>query len=418
MKVKSEVRGLIIQFFAFVKTQFSKNIKCLRTDNGKEFDMVEFFKENGVVHQTSCIHTPQQNSVVERKHQHILSVARALRIQAGLPLKFWIDCVMHSAYLINITPTPVLDSRTPFELLFQTVPKVTHLRIFGCLSYASVLPRPETKMHPRSVKCIFLGFPKHSKGYRLFDISTHKFFISRDVFSENIFPFKVAEKSVSLKEIVLPTCDTNGSLDDLDIGTSYLNKGSNIRNSVTESILHHRTVLQHGPVEQHQHPVGQRDLNTQVSDGSDALGPECSFHDSAASGSSGSTLISWKSKKQQTISRSSTEAEYIALAAVTCEIQWLQYLLADLHVQIDSANVYCDNLSAIKLAENLVFHERTKHIEIDCHLIRGKVQQGLITLLPVSTNNQLADCFTKPLHTSSFVKSKFKLGIQDLYAPT
>ncbi|KAL4385154.1 hypothetical protein GQ457_15G011160 [Hibiscus cannabinus] len=332
MKVKSEVRGLIIQFFAFVKTQFSKNIKCLRTDNGKEFDMVEFFKENGVVHQTSCIHTPQQNSVVERKHQHILSVARALRIQAGLPLKFWIDCVMHSAYLINITPTPVLDSRTPFELLFQTVPKVTHLRIFGCLSYASVLPRPETKMHPRSVKCIFLGFPKHSKGYRLFDISTHKVFISRDVvFSENIFPFKVAEKSVSLKEIVLPTCDTNGSLDDLDIGISYLNKGSNTRNSVTESVLHHRIVLQHGPVEQHQHLVEQQDLNTQVSDGSDALGPECSFHDSAASaGSSGSFS---DTHQQQVVSKP------LAQRSKSSRVAKLPQKFADFHVSLPNSGL-------------------------------------------------------------------------------
>ncbi|KAL4388539.1 hypothetical protein GQ457_09G023790 [Hibiscus cannabinus] len=325
MKVKSEVRGLIVQFFAFVKTQFSKNIKCLRTDNGKEFDMVEFFKENGVVHQTSCIHTPQQNSVVERKHQHILSVARALRIQAGLPFKFWIDCVMHSAYLINITPTPVLDSRTPFELLFQTVPKVSHLRIFGCLSYASVLPRPETKMHPRSVKCIFLGFPKHSKGYRLFDINRHKVFISRDVvFSENIFPFKVAEKSVCLKEIVLPTCDTNGSLDDLDIGASYLNKDSDIRNSVTESVLHHKSVLQHNSVEQH--PVEQQDLSTQVSDCFNAVDPECSFQNSEAS--AGSTGSFSETHQQQVVSKP------LAQRSKSSRVAKLPQKFADFHVSL------------------------------------------------------------------------------------
>ncbi|XP_045830696.1 uncharacterized mitochondrial protein AtMg00810-like [Trifolium pratense] len=85
----------------------------------------------------------------------------------------------------------------------------------------------------------------------------------------------------------------------------------------------------------------------------------------------GSALVSWKSKKQSTVSRSSSEAEYRALASLSCEIQWLHYLLADLHIPITSpSSVYCDNVSAIYLTHNPTFHERTKHIEIDCHVIR------------------------------------------------
>ncbi|KAL4347645.1 hypothetical protein GQ457_17G007160 [Hibiscus cannabinus] len=129
-------------------------------------------------------------------------------------------------------------------------------------------------------------------------------------------------------------------------------------------------------------------------------------------------LAQQKSKKQQTISRSSTEAEYRALASVTCELQWLTYLLTDLHISFSSANLYCDNLSAIKIAENPVFHERTKHIEIDCHIVREKIQKGMVLLLPVSSHNQLADCFTKALPTSTFFSSISKLGLQNLYAPT
>ncbi|GMI99394.1 hypothetical protein HRI_003608700 [Hibiscus trionum] len=131
----------------------------------------------------------------------------------------------------------------------------------------------------------------------------------------------------------------------------------------------------------------------------------------------GDALISWKSKKQQTVSRSSTEAEYRALAAITCELQWFNYLFSDLQIDISSANLYCDNHSAIRLAENPVQHERTKHIEIDCHLIREKIQKGIIKLLPVSSHQQLADCFTKALPTTDFIKSIGKLGIQNLYAP-
>jgi hypothetical protein len=112
----------------------------------------------------------------------------------------------------------------------------------------------------------------------------------------------------------------------------------------------------------------------------------------------GKSLISWRTKKQLTISRSSSEAEYRALAAATCELQWIIYLLTDLHVVCTKTPVlYCDNLSVIHIAANPVFHERTKHLEIDCHLVREKLQAGLMKLLPVSSQHQLADFFTKSI---------------------
>lgn len=126
----------------------------------------------------------------------------------------------------------------------------------------------------------------------------------------------------------------------------------------------------------------------------------------------GSSLISWKSKKQSTISRSSSEAKYRALASLTCEIQWLHYLFSDFHISFSCpAAVYCDNKSAIYLAHNPTFHERTKHIEIDCHVIREKIQSKLIHLLPVSSTSQIANIFTKLLHSTSFQGLVFKLGL-------
>jgi hypothetical protein len=84
----------------------------------------------------------------------------------------------------------------------------------------------------------------------------------------------------------------------------------------------------------------------------------------------GKSLISWRTKKQLTVSRSSSEAEYRALAAATCELQWLLYLFRDLQLTCNKSPVlYCDNRSAIHIAANPVFHERTKHLEIDCHLV-------------------------------------------------
>lgn len=133
----------------------------------------------------------------------------------------------------------------------------------------------------------------------------------------------------------------------------------------------------------------------------------------------GNSLLCWKSKKQNTVSRSSTEAEYRALASLTCEIQWLQFLFNDLMVQFSQpAFVYCDSKSAIYLAHNPTFHERSKHIELDCHVIREKIISRLIHLLLVSTNDQLAGVFTKPLHSPAFSSILSKLGLCTIHSPT
>ena len=89
MSSKSDTQPLLKSFFRFVRTQFNVNIKIIRTDNGSEFlSMKDFFLNNGVEFQRSCVYTPQQNGVVERKHRYILNIARALRFQSNLPLFF------------------------------------------------------------------------------------------------------------------------------------------------------------------------------------------------------------------------------------------------------------------------------------------------------------------------------------------
>ncbi|PWA59587.1 homogeneously-staining region [Artemisia annua] len=128
----------------------------------------------------------------------------------------------------------------------------------------------------------------------------------------------------------------------------------------------------------------------------------------------GNCLISWISKKQLVVSRSSTEAEYRALADCTCEITWLKCLLQDLTVKIPQpVSILCDNESAIALASNPVHHARTKHIEIDCHFVRDKIKANQILPSYIPTKYQAADVLTKGLPKVLHYNCLGKFGICD-----
>jgi hypothetical protein len=132
----------------------------------------------------------------------------------------------------------------------------------------------------------------------------------------------------------------------------------------------------------------------------------------------GDSLISWRSKKQHIISHSSTETEYRALADTTSELLALCWLLEDMGLTHSSPTViHCDNRNAIQIAHNDVFHERTKHIEIDCHLVRHHLSAGILRLLPISSSDQTADIFMKTFPPGRFCDLISKLKMTSVRPP-
>ncbi|KAL2945752.1 hypothetical protein AAZX31_U031700 [Glycine max] len=125
----------------------------------------------------------------------------------------------------------------------------------------------------------------------------------------------------------------------------------------------------------------------------------------------GTNLISWFSKKQNCVSLSTAEAEYIAAGSSCSQLVWMKQMLKEYNVEQDVMTLYCDNMSAINISKNPVQHSRTKHIDIRHHYIRDLVDDKVITLKHVDTEEQIADIFTKALDANQFEKLRGKLGI-------
>jgi hypothetical protein len=126
----------------------------------------------------------------------------------------------------------------------------------------------------------------------------------------------------------------------------------------------------------------------------------------------GSTMVSWFNRKQTSVALSSTEAEYMAASLASCEAIWLHKLLAGLFGQVlEPTVIYCDNQSCVKLSENSVFHDRSKHIEIIYHFIRDRVQKGVVKLQYISIDEQIANILTKLPVKGKFFYFRDTLGV-------
>ncbi|WJX11696.1 Beta-galactosidase 8 [Trifolium repens] len=185
MRHKNDVFNIFRAFHTLIQTQFSAKIRVLRSDNGGEYVNQEFhhyFKTHGIVHETTCPQTPQQNGVAERKNRHILETARALLIDSHVPRHFWSDAVVTTVYLLNRMPSQVLNFQTPLQVLSKHCPLPFILmlppRIFGCVAFVHLHKNQRTKLDPCALRCIFLGYGSNQKGYRCYNPKTKRTYIT------------------------------------------------------------------------------------------------------------------------------------------------------------------------------------------------------------------------------------------------
>ena len=184
LQSKDRVLEAFINFQNHVTNHYNAKIKIFRSDNGGEYTSHSFkqhLAKHGVIHQTSCPYTPQQNGVAERKNRHLMEVARSMMFHTNVPKRFWGDAVMTACYLINKIPTKILQDQSPHEVLNKQKPSIDHLRVFGCLCFVLIPGQQRNKLEPRSTRAMFIGYSPNQKGYKCYSPETRRVLISRDV---------------------------------------------------------------------------------------------------------------------------------------------------------------------------------------------------------------------------------------------
>ena len=162
MKNRAELYSIFKKFYAEILTQFNISIHVLRSDNAREYfstPFISFMSQHGILHQSSCAYTPQQNGITKRKNRHLIETTRTLLLHYNVPFRFWGDVVLSACYLINRMPSSVLHDQIPHSLLFPDQPLYfLPPRVFGCTCFVHILTPRQNKLSAKATKCIFLGY--------------------------------------------------------------------------------------------------------------------------------------------------------------------------------------------------------------------------------------------------------------------
>ena len=219
LKNKSDVFETFKKWKALVETETGLKLKCLRSDNGGEYtdgDLKEFCASNCIRMEKTIPGTPQQNGVVERMNRTINERARSIRLHAGLPPIFWSEAVNTAVYLINRGPSVPLNFRIPEEVWTGKEVNLSHLKVFGCISYVHIDSEARSKLDAKSRKCIFVGYGTDEFGYRFWDEENRKIIRSKNVIFNEKMTYKNKEAADSDK------AETSDVIDVDDIAKSIV----------------------------------------------------------------------------------------------------------------------------------------------------------------------------------------------------
>ncbi|KAK1661961.1 hypothetical protein QYE76_050120 [Lolium multiflorum] len=200
LKQKSDVLSAFKDFYALVGNQYNAKVKVLRSDNGTEYvnkDFDYFLSSNGIIHQTTCVDTPAQNGVAERKNRHLLEVARSIMFEMNVPKFLWGEAIKTAAYPINRMPSRILNFRTPIECLSGTNSFIVPPKVFGCTCFVHDYRNSIGKLDPRAIKCIFVGYSPTQKGYRCWSPTERRFFVSMDVTFREKEPYYISSNKIT-----------------------------------------------------------------------------------------------------------------------------------------------------------------------------------------------------------------------------
>ena len=201
MKCISELFSHFSAFCAEIQTQFHVSIQTLRSDNAKEYfsELFQFFMlQHEILHQTSYVDTPSQNGVAKRKNRYLLETTRTLLFQMNVPKHFWAKAISIACFFINRMPSSVLNWANPCHQLFPNNSSfLIDPKVFGCTCFVRDVRPQVSKLDPKSLKCIFVGYSRVQKRYRCYCPTLQHYFVSTDVTFFETTPFSLSSHVIS-----------------------------------------------------------------------------------------------------------------------------------------------------------------------------------------------------------------------------
>ncbi|GKB84192.1 putative RNA-directed DNA polymerase [Tanacetum coccineum] len=407
VKTKNEVFDVFVSFINLINNQFKIKIKMVRSDNGTEFvnhKMNNLFSDLGIIHQTSCAHTPQQNGIAERKHRHLLNVARSLTFQEGIPIRFWSDCVLTAVYLINRLPSSVLNgSENENDLLSF---------------YDNTGPQsPNDEGRTSSVEDGSSPLPR-------FKTTDNSHLYQEEVSATQFDDQSLSEGNNENNDVSVPTQTENEFDQDSGVQTPGVRRSSRptkmparFNDYVVSSILIDDVYMTLPQGFDNDNVSYDYDFGYVKHVGSVFVALLVYVDDIIITGNDELKAYSDADWAKCPKTRRSVTGYCVFLGTVYLGKVRSKVLFLEVQLKL-SIEVWLLPLvnSAFQIAANPVFHEKTKHFELDVHLVREKVSAGVIKTIKVHTDMQSADIFTKCLGIVQHNLFCRSLGMKDMFA--